>query len=248
MVFGRNTRDEPFETVHWDEITQFTVGRTMRNTFRKSKRGEGAHAVRSMRMRGGEEYMVPGVHIVPVEPSASLAKGGFRLFEDEAGRQLLCTVLPDGSDRYRVKDHAGREIGCIRRTPVTKRLTRQGLWMEQPGYPSVVAPRAWARGGPGASLGRGVGHVLDGIVDSLLSFGSDEAGGSGGLKPVVWAAVVEDAGEEADGEYGEAVLTFPRRTDGTRWYFVKRDGWLDKRLAFALAVLRESDTIGADRH
>ncbi|QTD95826.1 hypothetical protein [Streptomyces cyanogenus] len=246
-MFGRNRRDEPFETVHWDEITQFAVGRTMRDTFRKSKRGEGAHAIRFMRTRGGEEYMVPGVYIVPVEPAAPLAKGGFRLFDDEAGQQPLCTVLPDGSDRYRVKDAAGREIGSIRRTPVTKRLTQQALWMEQPGHPAVVAPRAWARGGPGASLGRGVGHVLDGIVDSLLCFGSDEATGSGGLIPVVWAAVAEDAEEGKDGEYGEAVLTFPRRTDGTRWYFVKRDGWLDKRLAFALAVLRESDTVGADR-
>ncbi|MEV7189385.1 hypothetical protein [Kitasatospora sp. NPDC093102] len=245
-MFGRSRRDEPFEALHWDEITQFTVGRALRNTFRTPKRGEGAHAVRFMRTRGGDEYMVPGVYIVPVEPAGPLAKGGFRLFEDEAGRQLLCTVLPDGSDRYRVTDAAGRELGSVRRTPVTKRLSQQGLWMEQLGHPVIVAPRAWARGGPGASLGRGAGHVLDGIVDSLLSFGSDEATGSGGsLKPVVWATGV-GAGEGADGT-GEAVLTFPRRSDGTRWYFVKRDGWLDKRLAFALAVLRETDTIGADR-
>ncbi|MFJ4950810.1 hypothetical protein [Streptomyces sp. NPDC088760] len=54
-MFGPNRRDEPFETVHWDDITQFTVGRTMRDTFRKSKRGEGAHAIRFMRMRGGEK-------------------------------------------------------------------------------------------------------------------------------------------------------------------------------------------------
>ncbi|WKX73686.1 hypothetical protein [Streptomyces sp. XD-27] len=248
MAFGRNRRVEPFEAVHWDEITQFTVGRMMRHTVRKSKRGEGAHAVRFMRTRGVDEYMVPGVYIVPVEADVPLSKGGFRLFEDEGSRQLLCTVLPDGSDRYRVTDATGRELGSVRRTPVTKRLTQQGLWMEQPGHPAIVAPRNWARGGSGASLGRGVGHVLDGVVDSLLSFGSDEGTGSGAsAKPVVWAVGAEDAEEEgADGEYGEAVLTFPRSTEGKRWYFVKRDGWLDKRLAFALAVLRESETFGAD--
>ncbi|MFJ5849673.1 hypothetical protein [Streptomyces sp. NPDC092903] len=108
MAFGRNRQVEPFEPEHWDAITQFTVGRMMRRTVRKSTRGEGAHAVRFKRMRGGDVYMVPGVYIVPVDPAVALAKGGFRLFEDEAARQLLCTVLPDGSDRYRVTTRRGR--------------------------------------------------------------------------------------------------------------------------------------------
>ncbi|MET8582248.1 hypothetical protein ABZX39_15370 [Streptomyces collinus] len=51
----------------------------------------------------------------------------------------------------------------------------------------------------------------------------------------------------ADEEYGEAVLTCPRTTQSHNWYFVKRDGRLDKRLAFALVVLRESESFGADR-
>ena len=193
--------------------------------------------------------MVPGVYIVPLEPARPLSKGGFRLFEDEGSRQLLCTVLPDGSDRYEVTDATDRELGSVRRTPVTKRLTQQSLWMEQPGYPPIVAPRNWARGGSGASLGRGVGHVLDGVVDSLLSFGSDEVTDSGSnLKPVVWAVGAEAAEEEgADGAYGEPVLTCPRTTQSHSWYFVKREGWLDKRLAFALVVLRESEAFGADR-
>ncbi|WP_329456528.1 hypothetical protein [Streptomyces sp. NBC_01497] len=242
MGFGRAGPDEPFDAVHWDEITQFTVGRMLRHTIRASKRGEGAHAVRFMGRRGLDTYMVPGVHIVPVEPAGALPKTGFRLFEDESGRQLLCTVLPDGSDRYRVTDGGGRDIGSVRRTPLTKRLTQRGWWMRQPGHPAVVAPRNWAKGGMGAAVGRGVGHVVEGAVDSLLSFGADETSGSEkGLKPVVWAR------EEPDGQYGEAVLTFPRGAGSERWYFVKRDGWLDKRLAFALAVLRESETIGAGK-
>lgn len=244
MAFGRSRPDEPFEPVHWEEITQFAVGRMMRHTVRKSKRGEGPHAVRFMRTRRGEEYMVPGVYIVPVEPAGPLSKGGFRLFEDEGCQQVLCTVLPDGSDRYRVTDATGQELGSVRRTPVTMRLTQQSLWMQQAGHPAVVAPRNWARGGLRASLGRGAGQVLEGAVDSLLSFGADETTSSeSSLKPVVWAV----DSERANGEYGEAVLTFPRTTESKRWYFVKRDGWLDKRLAFALAVLRESETFGADR-
>lgn len=69
MAFGRNRRAEPFEAVHWDAITQFTVARMMRRTMRKSTRGEGAHAVRFMRRRGGDAYMVPGVCLGPVEGS-----------------------------------------------------------------------------------------------------------------------------------------------------------------------------------
>ncbi|MFG2598679.1 hypothetical protein [Streptomyces sp. NPDC048462] len=42
------------------------------------------------------------------------------------------------------------------------------------------------------------------------------------------------------------MLTFPRNGHGDRWYFIKHDG-LDKRLAFALAVVRESEIFRADQ-
>ncbi|MGN5633510.1 hypothetical protein [Streptomyces sp. AC154] len=245
MAFGRNRRVEPFEPVHWDAITQFTVGRMMRHTMRKSTRGEGPHAVRFRARRGGDTYMVPGVYIVPVDPAVALAKGGFRLFEDEAARRLLCTVLPDGSDRYRVTDAAGQELGSVRRTPVTKRFSQHGLWLEQPGHPDIVAPRKWAKGGPMASLGRGAGHVAEHVVDGVLSavfLGANETSGSGGsLKPLVWVLGVTDE------EYGQVVLTFPHSTQSERWYFINQDSPLDKRLAFALAVVRESEIFRADQ-
>ncbi|MFE9408134.1 hypothetical protein ACFYN0_04965 [Streptomyces sp. NPDC006704] len=244
MAFGRKSRpEEPFEPVHWNDITKFTVGRMTRHTFRASKRGAGPHAVRFHRSRGGEDHMVPGVYIVPAAPPATLSKGGFLLFEDEGNRQLLCGVLPDGSDRYRVTDAGGQELGSVRRTSITKKLTYQGLWLEQVGQPAVVARHNWARGGLLASAERGAGHVLGGVVDSLLSFGAEGGDRATDFKPVVWA--VETDGPK--GERGEAVLTVPRTTGSVTWYFVMREGWLDKRLAFALAVLRESETFGADR-
>ncbi|WP_285526320.1 hypothetical protein [Streptomyces lavendulae] len=42
------------------------------------------------------------------------------------------------------------------------------------------------------------------------------------------------------------MLTF-QPSQGPRWYTVDRDGPLDLRLAFALAVLRESEVWGGDR-
>ncbi|MFJ4857360.1 hypothetical protein [Streptomyces sp. NPDC088730] len=87
-----------------------------------------------------------------------------------------------------------------------------------------------------------MGHVVEGVVDSVLSFGSDETAGSeGGLTPLVWVLGA------ADGEHGQEVLTFPRGTHGERWYFIKHGGPLDKRLAFALAVVRESEIFRADQ-
>ncbi|MET9361805.1 hypothetical protein ABZX93_12900 [Streptomyces sp. NPDC006632] len=245
MAFGRSRTVEPFEPMHWTEITRFTVGRFMRHTFRESKRGRGPHAVRFHKNRKGDDYMVPGLYIVPAEHGASsLSKAGFRLFEDEGGARLLCSVLADGSDRYRVTDAGGQELGSVRRTPISKRLTHQGLWLEPVGLPPVVARHNWARGGLRASAERGMGHVVEGVLDSLVSLGGDEGSDRAtALKPVVWAVEADGA----EGERGEAVLTYARNTGSTNWYVVPREGPLDKRLAFALVVLRESEGFGADR-
>lgn len=237
MAFGRNTASpEPFEAVPWNGITRFTVGRTLRDAVRASKRGAGAHALRVPRLRGGVELMVPALYIVPAGPEgASLRQGGFGLYEDEGRTRPVCSVLPrdPGGEHHRVADAAGREAGSVHRTPAARRLVRHGWSLEQPGHPEAAAPRGWAEGGPGRSVGRGVGKVLGSVVDDILSLGAEDTGAAE-PKPVLWRA-----GEET-------VLTF-RPSQGPRWYEVAPDGWLDKRLAFALAVLRESEVWGADR-
>ncbi|MFF2191985.1 hypothetical protein [Streptomyces sp. NPDC058157] len=237
MAFGRNTATaEPFEPVPWDGITRFTVGRVLRDAVRASRRGAGAHAVRVPRLRGGEELMVPALYVAPAGPDGvPLRQGGFRLYEDEARTRPLCLVLPldPGGDHHRVTDAAGRETGTVHRTPAAQRLVRHGWWLEQPGHPEVTAPRRWAEGGPGRIVERGVGKVLGSVVDHVLSLGAEDTSRDP-LKPVLWRA-----GEET-------VLSF-RPAQGPRWYEVGRDGWLDRRLAFALAVLRESEVWGADR-
>ncbi|MFF4370293.1 hypothetical protein [Streptomyces sp. NPDC001594] len=237
MAFGRNTATaEPFEPVPWEGITRFTVGRVLRDAVRASRRGTGAHAVRVPRLRGGEELMVPALYIAPAGPDGvPLRQGGFRLYEDEGRTRLLCSVLPEGpgGEHHRVTDAAGRQAGTVHRTPAAQRLVRHGWWLEQPGHPEVTAPRPWAEGGPGRIVGRGVGKVLGSVADSILSLGAEGDGG-GPPQPVLWRS-----GEET-------VLSF-QPSQGPRWYAVEREGWLDKRLAFALVVLRESEVWGADR-
>lgn len=236
MAFGRNMTGESFGPVPWEEITRFTVGRSLRDAVRASRRGAGAHALRVPRTRGGEEYMVPAVYIAPAGPDGTpLRQAGFRLYEDEGRTRLLCAVAPDGpgGDRHRVTDAAGRGAGTVHRTPAAQRLVRHGWWLEQPGRPEVAAVRRWAEGGPGRIAGRGVGKLLGSVVDNVLSLGAEDTGATP-LPPVLWRA-----GEET-------VLSF-RPSQGPRWYTVERDGWLDRRLAFALAVLREGEVWGADR-
>ncbi|WP_371677217.1 hypothetical protein [Streptomyces sp. NBC_01276] len=234
MAFGGKRPAEPIEPVYWEEITRFTVGRTLRNAVRASRRGAGPYAIRVPRRLG--EDMVPAVFIAPAVPGAP-PRRGFRLSADEGGLRPLCSVTPAGPEPgegpYRVTGPDGRELGAVHRTPAAQRLVRHGWWLELPGQPEAVAVRGWADGGPRRALERGAGKLLGGVVDGLLSLGA-EGDAAGGLAPVVWRA-----GDRT-------VLTF-QPSQGPRWYTVDRDGPLDARPAFALAVLRESEVWGGDR-
>lgn len=238
MAFGRNRNRnspaEPERPVHWEAITRFTVGRALRDAVRESRRGPGPYAVRVPRPLG--EDRVPALFIVRAEPGGP-PRRGFRLYEDEAGQRLLCQVTPAGPEPgagpYRVTDSAGRELGAVHRTPAAQRVVRHGWWLELPGRPEAFAERGWARGGPGRALERGAGKLLGSVVDGLLSMGAD-SDSAASPKPVVWRS-----GDRS-------VLTF-QPSQGPRWYTVDRDGALDRRLAFALAVLRESEVWGGDR-
>ncbi|MFE2855771.1 hypothetical protein ACFXJO_32200 [Streptomyces lavendulae] len=234
MAFGRNRPAGPIEQVPWEEITRFTVGRTLRDAVRASRRGAGPYAIRVPRALGGD--MVPAVFITPAVPGAP-PRRGFRLSADEGGPRPLCSVAPAGPEPgegpYRVTAPDGRELGAVHRTPAAQRLVRHGWWLERPGQPEAVAVRGWARGGPRRTLERGAGKLLGSVVDNLLSLGAEDES-DGGLAPVVWRA-----GDRP-------VLTF-QPSQGPRWYTVDRDGPLDLRLAFALAVLRESEVWGGDR-
>ena len=241
MGFGRAGPDEPFDAVHWDEIAQFTVGRMLRHTIPRRSGARARTRSGSWGDAGSRRTWCPASTSFPwsrPERSRKRVSGSSRTRAAGSCCARCCrTARPVPRDGRR---RPGHRLGPAH--PSHQAATQRGWWMRQPGHPAVVAPRNWAKGGMGAAVGRGVGHVVEGAVDSLLSFGADETSGSEkGLKPVVWAR------EEPDGQYGEAVLTFPRGAGSERWYFVKRDGWLDKRLAFALAVLRESETIGAGK-
>jgi hypothetical protein len=161
----------------------------------------------------------------------------------------LCRVLPltdtgtDTADRgdvdgHRVVDPGGAEIGRVFRTPKAKRSVQHTLWFQQPGHRNVVARYHWTLGSTGEVAGRvttaAVGTaavVAAGLALSALGLGDGDGDGAGGeqardTKPVTWRA-----GDEV-------VLTYLPGRSRERPY-LPHAGWLDLRLAFALAVLRE---------
>lgn len=236
MAFGRKRGAEPpsFEPVHWDSVGQFTVGTALRPPSLRGKAAPGPHAIRVQKSRGNDIYLVPAVYVVPVEGSTgsvSAAKSGFRLYEDESAQRLLCSVTPDpstqkdNSRRYRVRDGQASDIGCVLRAPSAKRVVQHLWWLEQPGHPEIVARYHWATGSPGEIVGRGAGKAIGSVVGSVLSLGADDSS-NGPSKPVTWKA--------AD----QVALTSAPVGD-VRWYLAQAS-WLDRRLAFSLAVLREA--------
>ncbi|MFJ8308934.1 MULTISPECIES: hypothetical protein [unclassified Streptomyces] len=234
MAFGRKAEAEPpsLEPVHWDSISKFTIGTASRPTARGSA-GPGPLAVRVEKRSGRDVHLVPSVFVVLPGPEASPTESGFRLYEDDAAQRLLCSVTPDagtgddGSRRYRVRDGKGQEVGSVFRGPAAKRLVQHGWWLEQPGRPEVVARYHWAKGGAGQVLGRTAGKALGSVVGSVMGLGADDSNTSrGSAKPVTWKA-------------GEQVAMTSALSDGVKWYLAQAS-WLDRRLAFALAVLRES--------
>lgn len=240
MGFGRNRQQETYETVPWREVTEYLAGTRLRATLRKSKAGEGGYAIRTRQRRTlDDSAMVPCVYILAVDPALSLAKGGFRLCEDEAGHVPLCTVLPDGPDTHRVTDPAGRPLGAVHRMPKAKQLSHHALWLEQPGHHPVVAPRSWAKAGLRATMSRTAGNVASGVVDSLMSFGAEGGDTRTTPAPVMWGERL--SGEGPTARYTHPVLSQSATTDGHRWYQLPATTWLDKRLAFALTILRERE-------
>ncbi|MCT9089154.1 hypothetical protein N4G70_09760 [Streptomyces sp. ASQP_92] len=233
MVFGRKAEAEPpsFAPVHWDTVSKFTIGAASRPAAVRGA-GPGPLAVRVEKRAGGATYLVPSVFVALTGSGEPAAASGFRLYEDEAGLRLLCSVTPDaeadkdGGRRHRVQDGRGREIGSVVRGPVAKRAVQHAWWLEQPDHPEVVARRHWAKGSAGQVLGRTVGKALGSVVGSVVGLGGDDSNTTRGTaKPVTWTS-------------GEQVAMTSAPTEGRTWYLAQAS-WLDRRLAFALAVLRE---------
>ncbi|WP_431033261.1 hypothetical protein ACQYWQ_08050 [Streptomyces sp. P6-2-1] len=233
-MFGKKKTDPPVVPVRWDTEGGFVVGEVVRLSARRKKGLVGRRAVRMPVTLDGERYFAPAAFVVQRDPEAR----SYELHDATEAEGPLCTVEPAsggrGGERYQVRDRAGQELGTVFRTPAAKRAVQHGWWLRQPGHPDVIARYHWAKGtareiaGRGADAAvRGAGSLAGSFVDSLVY--GDSAGprdsSAAPAKPVTWRA--DD----------EVALT-AGHTQGLRIY-VPRASWLDRRLAFALAVLRQ---------
>ncbi|MFF3977842.1 hypothetical protein [Streptomyces sp. NPDC001828] len=232
MVFGRKAEAEPpsYEPVHWDSVSKFTIGTASEPVARRGA-GPGPLAVRVEKRAAGAVHLVPSVYVALPASDKPSAEAGFRLYEDEAGSRPLCSVTPDagteedGSRRYRVHDDQGKEVGSVFKGSAAQRLVQHGWWLEQPGHSEVVARYHWAKGGAGQILGRTAGKALGSVVGSVMGLNAEGGDGGGTAKPVTWKS-------------GTQVAMTSAPSGGRKWYLAQAS-WLDRRVAFALAVLRE---------
>ncbi|WP_171161909.1 hypothetical protein [Streptomyces sp. I05A-00742] len=222
MAFGRNRNTEPpLDVVDWRDVGRFVIGFVEREQGPGTKRPVlGDHAVRVPR-RDGQRRINP--------PCAFLAgrSGVSAIYEDRERQRLLCTIdrseeEAEGERRHPVRDAEDREIGVIRRIPSSKKLLRHTWRIEQPGHPEIVGRNKWAAISPQDAALRAVGKVVEGLLDSAFS-GGDPDGGDGRAardRTLLWVAD------------GAEVM----QSVGSGFSSIKA-GWLDRRLAFAMAVL-----------
>lgn len=240
-ILGRKKDEPTVEPVPWDGSggpDWFTVGDVLRPATFRRKALTGERAVRVPTMRDGVRYFAPAALISRSEQTDS-EPPSYELHEAVQPGNLLCALAPvKGGARYRVTDSCGRELGLVHRTPAAKRTIQHGWWLRQPGHPDIVARYHWAKGSAKEittrgkeKVVRGAGQLVGSVVDSVLSFGAEggDQASAHTPKPVTWRA----EGDE------EAVVLTLGHLEGVRVY-QPHAGWLDRRLAFALAVLREA--------
>ncbi|MGW2956980.1 hypothetical protein ACWDGI_00635 [Streptomyces sp. NPDC001220] len=154
------------------------------------------------------------------------AADGLRLYEDAEGHRLLCSVDdPEdagGARRYQVRDGLGQVVGAVRRIPPLKHALRPTWRIEQRGRPELVSSAEWAKGGVTEMVQKGAGKLLLGALQAVADMGAEGGDQPGRPRTLEW---------KAD---GELVLT----SEEDRRFLVRAE-WLDRRLVFAYALLRD---------
>ncbi|MFJ3722028.1 hypothetical protein ACIPYQ_05575 [Streptomyces sp. NPDC090045] len=238
MVFGKKKQAQPaVDPGPWERISKFTVGTVTRNAFRTAKRGEGPLAVRAFSWVEGDVERTPFLYVVPNEPEAPVRAKGFRLYPTpDATGTPVCSVLPDAKagGRYQVLDAEGVELGAVLRTPVAKRSVQHGWWLEAPGHPEIAARYHWTENTASDVGERAAFQVMKVpflVLQEVVTLGGSSEGGDTAQpkapKPATWRS-------------GDTTVITADHQFGARWYAIKAP-WLDRRLGFALAVLRDGN-------
>ncbi|MDT0475407.1 hypothetical protein RM863_25090 [Streptomyces sp. DSM 41014] len=226
MVFGRNKDvDEPaVPVVPWADAWEFAITDEERPITEQRRHVVlGARAVRVPHGRAALKVNAPCAFFAPQSPQDSTE--ALRLYEDAEGRNLLCAVDDpvdaNGARDYTVRDGQGHVVGTVRRMPPLKHALKPTWRFRQPGRPEIVSSAEWAKGGVTEMVQKGAGKLLLGAVQAVADMGAEGGDQAARSRVVEWRAD------------GETVMT----SDAHRRFLI-RAAWLDRRVAFAYAMLR----------
>jgi hypothetical protein len=196
---------------HWEDVLEFTVGSIEEpgtKTRRTPKRGPTAIRI----PRGGKQHRFFEA-CVYVGPEGTL-------YLDAELTRLLCSVVATGEDSWDVVDADGARVGSLGRLVSTRPLARPNWRIDQPGRPEVIGRTEWLSGSASEVAGKTLGAVLGGVLQSIGDLGAE--GGDQPAKPRVleWRA-------------GDRVVMRSRGVES----ITVSSSWLDRRLAFAYALV-----------
>ncbi|MGW3498349.1 hypothetical protein [Streptomyces sp. NPDC001020] len=227
VAFGRNNKakaagEPPVEPVAWERVHKFVVSSVERpKSLKRSRSVWGKPAVRVP--KGGKDYPVLapcaflGSSSVPNPPS----RPELTLYSDADTQHLLCYVEEpqevDGERHHVVRDAQGQTIGTLRRIP-PKRPFKHTWRIDQPGRPEIIGRNEWASGTGGQVAARVAIRAAFEVVDSVFYTGTDDQVKK--ARSLEWMA-----GDEV-------VMT----SEGSAKVTIQKD-WLDRRLAFAFALV-----------
>lgn len=125
-----------------------------------------------------------------------------------------------GELRHIVRDGVGQAVGTLVRVPPKRRPFKHSWRIEQPGQPEVLGRSEWAGGDAKEITGRLVEKLIGGVLDAIADLGADGGDQCSGARALEWRA--ED----------KIVMV----SEGSEQVTV-RAGWVDRRLAFAFALV-----------
>uniref|UniRef100_A0AAU2VF42 Uncharacterized protein n=1 Tax=Streptomyces sp. NBC_00003 TaxID=2903608 RepID=A0AAU2VF42_9ACTN len=214
--------------VDWRSVDEFTISEWFKTSGRDA--GRDVWAIRTPHQIGKKVAYAPCAFF----GTPTFAHGPQRLFEDREATRILLTVEPrqeiDGQHHFRVLDAQDTPIGTIRRVPPKSRPFKHTWRIDQPGRPEIAGRNEWSGIDTRHLAIRVGGEVVAGALSSL--FASEGADAS--QRPprvLVWKGG------------SEVVMT----SGGDDPYRLPSP-WLDRRLAFAFALLGDQLPTGRNHH
>ncbi|MCT9094046.1 hypothetical protein N4G70_35105 [Streptomyces sp. ASQP_92] len=220
-------------TVEWAGVWQFTLGTVERPATKYRPRAvRGPRAIRVPRGAGRSQVFAPCAYVAPSAPPAPSSATVLCLYEDaDAQRLLCCLVAEDGQEgqdgqegerRFHVSDGQGKPIGTIRRVPPSGKLFKHTWRISQPGHPEIAGRNQWSGHHVKRLAKRAAGNIVPEVLNAVTGMGVDETYGKASPKSRTLEWVSD----------GDVVMV----SESIKLITIKKD-WLDRRLAFAFAVL-----------